>query len=520
MIYNDAYLPMLGSKHPRALGQPGLEVWSEIQDVIAAEIVGKPVLEALPELRGQGLDELLRQVVASGQPFFGNEMPIGIREKDGIIRPRFFNLVYSPITNSHGAVDGVSAFAFDVTAGVLARRDLEQASRAKDEFLATMGHELRTPLNAMLGWATMLKQDRRDQAKLERGLAVIERNAQAQTRLVSDLLDVSRIISGKLRLSLKWTQLATVIHAAADVVRPAADAKGVRLIVEVEPNLGPTMGDPDRLQQIVWNLLSNAVRFTPTGGRVMLSAEGNGSNMTVRVQDTGAGIPAAHLPHIFERFRQVDSTTTRAHSGLGLGLAIVRHLAEAHGGGVVADSAGPGLGATFTVTLPIRAVDTSDSNSAEPETEAAEEMGAAETAAEAEAADVGSQEKRLPLRKIRALVVEDDEDSLDLIRVVLEGAGAEVVVARSAQAALERARGKLDVIIGDISMPEMDGYSLMRSLRMLASTAKVPAIALTAYARLEDAERALAAGYQQHISKPVESTALITTVQRVIQEAR
>ncbi len=491
-----------------------------------SNVVGRPWLDALPEMRNQPFPEQLDGVYRTGATFEGRaqlaRMPTG---PAGELQDAYFNYVYAALVDGRGVVDGVMVCAFDVTDQVLARRELEQASRAKDEFLATMGHELRTPLNAMLGWATMLKHDHRDRAKLERGLDVIERNAQTQTRLVSDLLDMSRIISGKLRLSVTRMQLSTVMHAAADVVRPAAEAKGVRLVVDVDPDLGSMMGDPDRLQQVVWNLLTNAVRFTPSKGRVTVRAERQGSNMTVVVQDTGAGIPAAHLPHIFERFRQVDSTTTRQHGGLGLGLAIVRHLSEAHGGSVVAESDGPGQGTTFTVSLPIRAVDTSvvEPGEAAPDAESRSEPEArseTEPWEEPTGTAMDNHEKNLPLRKVRALVVEDDEDSLELIRVVLEGAGAAVAVAPSAQEALHRARDPFDVIISDIGMPEMDGYTLMRRLRALASTAHVPAIALTAYARLEDAERALAAGYQQHLSKPVESTALITTVQRAVREAR
>jgi signal transduction histidine kinase len=372
-----------------------------------------------------------------------------------------------------GTIDGVSVFAFDVTASVLARRALEQTSRAKDEFLATMSHELRTPLTALLGWATMLKSDHSDEAKLARGLSVIERNAQTQTRIVSDLLDVSRIISGKLRLAVKTTALAVTIRAAADVVRPAADSKGVRLVLNVDPNL-TTVGDPDRLQQIMWNLLTNAVRFTPTKGSVTVTADRDGSQIRLCVQDTGAGIPREHLPHIFERFRQVDSSTTRAHGGLGLGLAIVRYLVEAHGGTVDARSEGPGRGSTFTVTLPVRAIDASDVDVDVTEAESAE--------AEATPVAREARERKRPLRKLRALVVEDDEDALELIREVLEGAGAHVAGVTSAEAALE-ASGPFDVIISDIGMPEMDGYALMRRLRAGLSTGSIPAIALTAYAR-------------------------------------
>jgi CheY-like chemotaxis protein len=377
----------------------------------------------------------------------------------------------------------------------------------KDEFLATISHELRTPLSAMLGWATIMRQNPGNAEKVQRGIEVIERNARAQERLVTDLLDISRIISGKLRLKMTDFPLGYAIRAAADAVRHAADAKGIRLVLQLDPGLGRTVGDAGRLQQVVWNLLVNAIRYTPPGGRVTVGARRDGAECVVRVEDTGAGIPGEHLPFIFERFRQVDSSTTRAHGGLGLGLALVRHLVEAHGGTVQAQSDGPDRGSTFTISLPTRPVDTAEAEPAETKVE---------TKAEVTDATILARDPGLPLRKVRALVVEDDADSLDLIRVMLEEAGAHVVGVSSAHAALET-RGLFDVIISDIGMPDMDGYTLMQRLRSQPSTAATPAIALTAYARIDDAKRALAAGYQQHLSKPVESAQLVTTVRQVVQ---
>ena len=295
------------------------------------------------------------------------------------------------------------------------RKEAEIASRMKDDFLAVMSHELRTPLNAMLGWATLLKEDARDAAKVKRGLDVIDRNARAQTRLVNDLLDVSRIVTGKLRVNSNKMQLSTAIEAAAEVVRPAAEAKGVRLVVDLDSDLGAMLGDSERLQQVAWNLLVNAIRFTPAEGRVTVTARREGSAITVRVVDTGIGIPAEHLPHIFERFRQIDSSTTRAHGGLGLGLAIVRHLVEAHGGTVDAASEGPGRGSSFTLSLPVR-----DGVPSAWPAEAATGTGA-QTATEAAHP---SSPSRVKLADVRALVVDDDPESLDLLRIVLEDAGA------------------------------------------------------------------------------------------------
>lgn len=379
---------------------------------------------------------------------------------------------------------------------------LRAADRAKDEFLATMSHELRTPLNSILGWATILRQQPGDEEKLHRGLEVIERNARAQERLVSDLLDVSRIISGKLRLAVARTALCGVVHAAAEVVRPAAEGKGVRLIVDVDPDLPSLVGDPARLQQVVWNLLINGVKFTPRGGRVTVSARWIESKVLLQVRDTGIGIAPEHLPHVFERFRQVDSSTTRRHGGLGLGLAIVRHIVEAHGGSVEAQSDGLGQGATFTVTLSIGAIDTSE---AEEAREAKKDREEAEVSA--------TPIPRGVLEGMRVLVVEDDADSMEVIREVLVGAGARVTAVSTAAAALAEP-GPFDVILSDIGMAEMDGYELMKRVRSRVIGGDIPSIALTAYTRAEDRERARRAGYQEHLTKPVQPAKLVEAVAR------
>ncbi len=412
------------------------------------------------------------------------------------------------VTRVIGAIVDVQALKETAEAERSARARAEEAARLKDEFLATLSHELRTPLNAILGWTAMLRVNPDDAAMTQRGLAIIQRNAQTQTRLVSDLLDVSRIVSGKLRLSMKKTEVAAAIQSAADVVKQAADAKGVNLIVNLHPDVGSIVGDPDRLQQIVWNLLSNAVRFTPAGGSVTTSADRTESVVRICVVDTGAGIPPEHLPYIFERFRQVDSSTTRAHGGLGLGLAIVRHLVEAHGGTVSVASDGPHRGARFTVFLPVRAVAVSMFDS-----EADVRADGAEATPTAAARD------NRPLHGLRILVVEDDADSLELVRVVLEGAGASIVSATSARQALE-AQGPFHAIVSDIGLPEIDGYELIRRMRARPG-ACAPAIALTAYARLEDASHARSAGYQEHIAKPVNPSDLIALVDRLArQQAR
>jgi signal transduction histidine kinase len=401
-----------------------------------------------------------------------------------------------------GAVVDIQLLKEAAAARLRALAEAEKTGRAKDEFLATMSHELRTPLNAMLGWAKMLRSDRVDPQKVEHGLAVIERNAETQARLVSDLLDVSRIISGKLRLTVQRVSVTAVILAAVDVVRQAADAKGVQLVVNLDPDVGAIIGDPDRLQQIVWNLLSNAVKFTSAGGVVTVNARRHDSTVSIRVHDTGAGIKEEHLPLIFERFQQVDSTTTRAHGGLGLGLAIVRHLAEAHGGTVNAQSEGLGRGSTFTVALPLRAV-------------LVEDESTRGEASFVENAAVEFQKRKQRLRALHILIVDDDEDSLDLLRIVLDGAGASVTSTTRAASAIEISRRtRFDLVISDIGMPEMDGYGFMKALR--ARNSEIPAIALTAYARAEDAKHAHEAGYQHHMAKPVDANALVGAIERLL----
>ncbi len=381
-----------------------------------------------------------------------------------------------------------------------ARALAEEANRLKDEFLATLGHELRSPLNAILGWVQMLRGGRLNPAAQVNALEVVERNARAQNRLIEDLLDVSRIITGKLRLDIQPVELTAVITAALDTVRPAAEAKNIDLAIVLDPKAATVSGDPNRLQQVVWNLLSNAVKFTPKGGRVQVELSRVGSQVEIIVTDSGAGIASAVLPHVFERFRQADSSTTRIHGGLGLGLAIVRQLTESHGGSVRVDSPGLGLGATFTVRLPVRAVRHSE------EEEAGVHPGVTSKLPDAD---------DLPrLDGVRVLVVDDEADNREMVKAVLEVCGAEVATAASAGEALALlGRVPFDVLVSDIGMPEEDGYSLIRQVRLLGtSAAQTPAAALTAYARPEDRTRALLAGFQQHLSKPVEPSELTAVV--------
>jgi PAS domain S-box-containing protein len=376
-----------------------------------------------------------------------------------------------------------------------AYEEARAANRAKDEFLATLSHELRTPLSAIVGWTHMLRTGQLDPATAARAIETIDRNARVQTQLISDILDVSRIVSGKLHLEVRPLELASTIAAALDTVRPSADAKGVALVSTLDPAAMPISGDPDRLQQVVWNLLANAIKFTPRGGRVELRLRRADTHAEVVVQDTGPGIPRAFLPHVFERFRQADGSSTRAHGGLGLGLAIVRHLVEAHGGTVRADNAAEGTGSVFTVRIPIMGH--------EPPL----------LAAAPEAALTLQRSK--DLEGLRVLVVDDESDTRDMVSAILKSQGAQVEAAASAADALAAIpNARPHILVSDVEMPGQDGYELIRKVRRLPAEAggKVPAAALTAYARPEDRMRALMAGFQIHVPKPVQPAELVAVV--------
>jgi PAS domain S-box-containing protein len=375
-----------------------------------------------------------------------------------------------------------------------ARAEAERTSQMKDEFLATLSHELRTPLTAILGWAQVLRRGSRDQADLHRGLQTIERNARAQAQLIEDLLDMSSIASGKVQLEMLSLSPAAIAAAAIETVRPAAEAKHIHLHTDFEAAAGMVAGDANRLQQIIWNLLTNAIKFTPHGGAVTVGVRREGDQIAIFVRDTGIGIAPDFIHHVFERFRQADATTTRKHGGLGLGLSIVKHLVEQHGGTVNAESAGEGLGACFTVRLPRRA----GKNEPPPH--------AAGNGAVANAHDLSG---------LQVLVVDDEDDARELIKRILNDCNADVLTAATATEALTLLKhARPDLMVSDLGMPEVDGYGLLDRIRALgpAHGGNLPAIALTAFARSEDRVRALSSGFLAHISKPVEPSELISKV--------
>jgi CheY-like chemotaxis protein len=381
---------------------------------------------------------------------------------------------------------------------------LAELDRLKSDFLSTVSHELRTPLNSILGWAQLMRSGKLDEEGSTRALGTIERNTKSLAQIIEDLLDVSRIITGKLRLEVTPIELEPVVAAALDTIRPASDAKNIQLQVSLDPSVGTISGDPNRLQQVVWNLLTNAIKFTPRGGHVKVRLERVESSACITVTDSGEGISQDFLPYIFDRFRQADSTFTRLHGGLGLGLAIVRHLVEMHGGSVSADSPGRGAGSTFSVSFPLAV----DRWSSRVDTERPAHWHQPE--AERDDAD---------LTGLCVMIVDDEFDTRELLVAMLEQRGAEVISADSTADALEKlsraSNGSFpDVLVSDIGMPGLDGIDLITRVREMASDhgGNIPAIALTAYARDDDRTRVLKAGYQRHVAKPVEPSILASTI--------
>jgi signal transduction histidine kinase/CheY-like chemotaxis protein len=385
-----------------------------------------------------------------------------------------------------------------------ARQHAEEADRLKDEFLATLSHELRTPLTSILGWASMIRNGEVEGAAVTRAIETIERNARSQARLIDDLLDVSRIITGNLRLDLHPLNLAPIVEAAIDALRPTADVKGIQLRVETLSADCLVKGDPNRLRQVIWNLLSNAIKFTQRGGVVAVALKCSGGSVRLSVADTGEGISAEFLPYVFDRFRQAEGSISRKQGGLGLGLAVVRHLVELHGGSIHAESAGLGHGSLFTVDLPL-AEERRDPARAEERKRELERRR--------------SRRGSIRLDGVHVLLVEDDEDSRKLLGTMLKRHGARVTATKSAAEAFRAVVSEApDLLISDIGMPDEDGYEFIRKLRALPPEegGRTPAIALTGYASRKDRELALEAGYQQHIAKPIEQTDMIAAIAALI----
>ena len=474
----------------------------------AAEAVGQHITLIIPEdRRSEEVDVLARLVRGERIDHFETLR----RTKDG--RTVEISLTVSPVRDSTGHIIGASKIARDITdrrslereREILlereqdARAEAEAVNRSKDQFLATLSHELRTPLNAIYGWARMLETGRLDPPSVLRATEAILRNAAAQVQLIEDLFDVSRVITGNMRLDVQPLHVAAVLEAALDTVRPAATAKGVHLEAVVDPGAGAMMGDPARLQQVVWNLVMNAVKFTPKGGRVTAQLRRVNAHIEIVVSDTGEGIAPEHMPRLFQRFGQADSSSTRRHTGLGIGLSLVRHLVDLHGGTVSAQSAGPGLGSTFTVMLPVSAAP-----AVLPPQVASETTGVPRDPM-----------KPISLRDLRILVVDDDVEGLALGTLILIDAGAEVRGASSAAEAMAVLESwPADILVTDLEMPGEDGFSLLRRARRLTTLRgrRLPALALTAYGRSEDRIRVLGAGFNLHLAKPVNPAELVLAV--------
>ncbi|MBD3884010.1 PAS domain-containing protein [Phormidium tenue FACHB-886] len=466
--------------------------------------LGRTVREVLPDL-ADAAEQLLRPILETGEPLLNVEINGETPAQPGVQRTWLEHFL--PLKDGNRVI-GISTVCEEITKRKqaeeereqllareqAARETAEQANRIKDEFLAVLSHELRSPLNPILGWAKLLQSGNFSQEETQQALATIERNAKLQAQLIEDLLDISRIIRGKLSLNFVPMSLVTPIAAAIETVHHAAEAKAIAIETRLDPTVKDISGDAGRLQQVVWNLLSNAIKFTPQGGRVTVRLEQSDRHAQIQISDTGRGIDPEFLPYLFEMFRQQDSSTTRQFGGLGLGLAISRQLVEAHGGTIAASSAGEGQGATMTVRLPLIAL------------------------SRWVAPDPPSVDQAADLQGMRVLVVDDEPDSLEFLQVLLEQEGAIVTAVESAQTALTvLAQTSADVLVSDIQMPQMDGYSLIHQLRSLRQPEQLPAIALTAYASEVYREQSLAAGYQQHLAKPIDPPILVKAIAQLVR---
>ena len=471
-----------------------------------SEMVGQPMMRLLPTDRREEEVRILERLRAGERVEHYETVRMC---KDG--RLIDVSLTISPIRNRAGTVVGASHITRDISAQkrageqlAIAHQELKRADRMKTEFISTLSHELRTPLSAITGWTQILADDPSPQ-ELAEGIEIIRRNIRVQTQLIDDLLDMSRIESGKLTLDIQRLDLAVVVTAAIETLRPTAEAKVIRVTTAFSSVEGIVMGDKNRLQQVVWNLLSNAIKFTPKAGRIHVTLERVDSHVEIAVSDSGIGIAQEHLTQVFERFSQIDGSTTRRHGGLGLGLSIVKHLVELHGGQVRASSTGLGQGAKFIVSLPLLPLHP------DPEKTTTERRN--------HAVDEGVAEP--DLSGIKVLAVDDDADSVITIRRMLERRGASVRIAGSMEEALQVfGEFKPDVLLSDIGMPEHDGYELIARVRALPFGRSVAAVALTALARAEDRTRALRAGFQMHIAKPVEAGELVAVVRNLTSLVR
>lgn len=469
------------------------------------EIIGKPVTTLIPHNRQDEEPKILDRLRRGERVDHFDTKRL---HKDG--HEMDISLTISPVRNRKGEIVGASKIARHIgdqkraaLAVEAANEEVSRQNRMKDEFIMTLSHELRTPLQSIVGWVQILEAGNLEEGEFEKGIQVIKRNAQAQQHIIEDLLDMNRILSGKVRLDVQKIMLGAVLEAAIDSVKPSAQAKDIRVHAVLDPLSTPVLGDPQRLQQVLWNLLTNAVKFTPNRGRIEVLMQRVNSHVEISIQDSGMGISSEFLPYVFDRFRQGDASTTRNHSGLGLGLAIVKHLMELHGGTVAAKSMGLDRGATFTIALPMVAVsDNVHDSRPSPQTNG----------------------RSVPqLTGIKVLVVDDDEDSRDMVAMTLRKAGAIVRSAAGADAAMSLIDEVLpQVIVSDIGMPEKNGFTFVEELRArpLSRGGKIPAAALTAYTRVEDRVQALCAGFQILLPKPVDGAELIAAVAGLAKQAQ
>jgi signal transduction histidine kinase/ActR/RegA family two-component response regulator len=518
IIITDAELKVLVWNH-----------WLEVRSThLAADMIGRGLLDVYPELVERGLDKYYKDALAGQVRMLSHRLHIYLLPMSSPEASTSYPLMQqsariAPLIEGDRVIGTITVID-DVTERAEyedqlvrllarernARKEAETANRTKDEFLATVSHELRTPLNAISGWVQILRKKEFDPAFIANGLEIIERNVKIQVKIIEDILDVSRIVTGKLSLNVTTVDLGPIIEAALESVRLAADAKGIKISRTLDARAGSVSGDPGRLQQVIWNLVSNAIKFTPKGGAIDVRLFRVDSQAEIRVSDNGKGISPEFLPYVFERFRQADSTSARQHSGLGLGLAIVRHLVEMHGGTVHASSEGEGKGATFIVRIPFTAVRVMKESSRQAEQRKGNAEGSQVIERDGSPADDAAQ-----LSGLRLLIVDDEPDAREMLQVMLGQYGIQVKTSASVQEALELLeRWKPDVLISDVGMPNEDGYALILRVRALGHDrgGNIPAIALTGYSRLEDRSQLLAAGYQMHLSKPVELARLVNAI--------